>query len=289
MDEVLDVEAGRRVQIWVGGAPDGVPVVFFHGCPDTRRIAMTGAAAAERAGARLIAFNRPGYGRSDVHASSQASVARDVVAVADHLGVRGFAVLGMSVGGPYALVCAARHPERVTALGVVAAPADGTGHHRDDQSAEQRAAFAEAAGEDVAAAVERFRPEFAAWVARIAPEDPDDEALAHRWRAALGTDGDLLAELPVSEVAASAREALGSHDGYLRDAALTFRPWDARPEDVRCPARLFYGELDRNAPPRNGAALAARIPGAVLVVRPGSTHLATLLRHWEDTLAALLG
>jgi len=50
-------------------------------------------------------------------------VADDVVAVADQLGVRRFAVLGMSIGGPYALACAVQHPDRVTAVGVAASPA----------------------------------------------------------------------------------------------------------------------------------------------------------------------
>ena len=36
------------------------------------------------------------------------------------LGHERFAVLGMSVGGAYAVACAARHPDRVAALGLVA-------------------------------------------------------------------------------------------------------------------------------------------------------------------------
>ena len=72
----------------------------------------------------LIAVNRPGYGTSDAYASTQLSVADDVVAVADQLGIDSFAVLGMSIGGAYALACAARHPDRVTAAGVAASPGE---------------------------------------------------------------------------------------------------------------------------------------------------------------------
>ena len=46
----LRLADGRRVQLWVGGDPVGTPVVFFHGCPDTRRAAMTGHDAAARSG-----------------------------------------------------------------------------------------------------------------------------------------------------------------------------------------------------------------------------------------------
>jgi len=90
----------------VGGwCPAGTPVFFFHGCPDTRHAAYAGDAAARRTGVRLIALNRPGYGASDAHASTHLTVADDVIAVADQLRIDRFAVLGISIGCPYALAC----------------------------------------------------------------------------------------------------------------------------------------------------------------------------------------
>src|SRR4051794_30947285 len=104
---LLHLPNGRRVQLWEGGTPSGRPVLFFHGCPDTRRAAQPGDAAARRAGVRLIAVNRPGYGRSDPAPAGHPTLADGAPAVADVLQVDRFAVLGMSVGGPYALACAA--------------------------------------------------------------------------------------------------------------------------------------------------------------------------------------
>jgi pimeloyl-ACP methyl ester carboxylesterase len=48
----------------------------------------------------------------------------DVVALADALLVTSFAVLGLSAGGPHAVACAARLPDRVTGLGLVASRTD---------------------------------------------------------------------------------------------------------------------------------------------------------------------
>ncbi|GAB3594501.1 alpha/beta hydrolase [Angustibacter peucedani] len=291
-DDVLHLPDGRGVQWWSGGAPEGPVVVVLHGCPDTRHVAMTGQGTAQRVGVRLVALNRPGYGRSDRAPTSHGSVADDVAAALDRLGHRHFAVLGMSVGGQYALACAARHPERVTAAGVVAAPAVvprlAPPVHRDDLDDEQRAFFARLAAVPVGEAVELVRPEFEAFVRRVDPADPDDDALAERWLSGLpAADAALLAHLPAAEVAASAREALVPTDGYLCDAALAFREWDVRPQDVRCPTVLWYGEEDDNASVRNGRWLAEHVPGARLVVRPRTTHLATLLAHWDDVLATL--
>ncbi|MFC9693879.1 alpha/beta fold hydrolase [Kribbella sp. NPDC056951] len=117
------VPDGRWVELWDGGALGGTPVIFLAGCPDTRHAAYPGAEAARRLDVRLVGINRPGYGRSTSHASTHLSVADDVVAVADALGIERFAVVGMSIGGPYAVACAVRHPDRVTALGVLASPA----------------------------------------------------------------------------------------------------------------------------------------------------------------------
>lgn len=238
--DLLRLPDGRAAQYWDSGG-DLPPVLFFHGCPDTRHAAMTGADAAARVGVRLIATNRPGYGRSTRHASTQTSVADDAVAVADLLGVDRFAALGMSIGSAYALVCAARHPDRVSALGLVAPPDDG---RRED--------------------VEDARPEFEAWVAHLDPADRDDAALATRFVAELPpADAALLSSRRTTEqVAASVREALADPDGYLRDVALTFRPWDATLEDVGCPVHTWPDEP--------------------------ATHLSTLLASWEPILLALL-
>lgn len=270
MDEVVELPDGRRAELWLGGAARGPLVVFAHGCPDTRHAAMTGHDAAVDAGLRLLAVNRPGYGRSDPDETSQSSVADDMVAVADLLGVERFGLLGMSVGGSYAVTCAARHPDRVAVLGLVATQ------------------WRTSAGPGtVGEAVEAARPEFERWVEGVDPDDPDDSALASRWRGGLpAPDAALLDEVGDREVAASVREALGNHEGYLRDAALAFRPWDHAPEEVAAPTYLWLGELDESAPPADGRDLGARIPGATVTVRP-TTHLATLLAHWPDTLTTL--
>lgn len=270
----LRLPDGRRAQFWVGGDPEGTPVVFFHGCPDTRHAAMTGDAAARGAGVRLVAVNRPGYGASTADASGQLSVADDAVAVADMLGVGRFAVLGMSIGGAYALACAARHAGRVKAAAVVAAPSE-------------EASLRRSTGGTVADAMERVRPEFEAFVADVAPDDTDDAALASRWRATLpAEDAALLSPVADADVAASVREALAQHEGFLRDAAVTFRPWAFRVEDVACPTTLWYGERDSNVPPANGDELASRLPHATLRLRD-TTHLATLLTGWDEILSSL--
>jgi pimeloyl-ACP methyl ester carboxylesterase len=289
--ETLSLSDGRRVRWWEGGDPEGLPVLFSHGCPDTRRAAWSGAEAARRQGVRLIAANRPGYAGSDAASSDRLSVAGDLAEIAALLGLDRFAVLGMSVGGGYALACAARHPGRVVAAAVVAAPADVSlldpPVPRDGMTPEDVALVARLAEVSVDEGVELVRPDFETWLARVAIDDTD-EALAGRWRAGLDPrDATLLEPMTDGEVAASIREALSDPRGYLRDAAVAFRRWELPTDAVRCPTQLWYGAHDRQTAVRNGEWLAAHLPRATLHLNPDTAHLGTLLTQWDAILREL--
>lgn len=261
---------GRALRYWNGGAP-GPVVLVFHGCPDTRRIAMTGAKAAYDAGVRLLAFNRPGYGSSTPMASTHTTVARDAVELLDLWGIDQVAVIGMSVGASYAAAFAATQPARTRSLALVSAQAnvvtdtDGT---VDD-------------------AVERLRPEFMAWRARVDPDDEDDAALTKRFLAELPeADAAVLGEFDDAFIAYLAFESLVKPEGYLRDAALHFREWDFDASAVTCPTTLWCGELDDNAM-AGSTWWAERVPHAEVEVLPDTTHLAALLRQWPVILQRL--
>jgi pimeloyl-ACP methyl ester carboxylesterase len=283
---------GRRVQLWQGGAGDGPTVIFLHGCPDSRWAAWLGDPPARRAGVRLLAPNRPGYGTSDGHASTPESVADDVVAVADTVGATVFAVLGMSVGGIYALATAARHPGRVTALAAVSAPGQvavmDPPHHRDGLSQEEadqidRLRAARTSEE----AVEMLRPEYETFLAQM--RVPRQE-LAARWTAQLSTtDRELLDVVPEAVLAAQAEEALARPDGYLRDAAALFRPWEFDTSLIRCPVTVVHGGRDTRASVRNARWLGEHVPGARVVEKPEADHLGALHESWEELLDLLRG
>jgi pimeloyl-ACP methyl ester carboxylesterase len=290
---VTRLHDGRTLHWSEGGDPAGSPVVFFHGCPDTRRAAWSGHEAAREAGIRLIAANRPGYGDSTPAPPSYARVADDVVELIDALGVETFGVLGMSVGGTFALACMARHPDRVVSGALVATPGEAPAMDppwtRDDLDADVRAWYVALADSTPEESVELVRPDFLAFRAGIDPEDVDDHSLAARWLAALpAEDRRFVADESASELAAAAREALLVPDGYLADAALVFGVWGFRLEDVRCPVTLWYGAQDVNAPPRNGAWLADHLPRATHHVLPGVGHLESLLGNWAPILRSAL-
>ncbi|MFD6463995.1 alpha/beta fold hydrolase, partial [Streptomyces roseolus] len=118
-----------RQGVTVGGMEcgdrDGFPVLAFHGAPGSHVEGVAFAhTAAQEVGVRMIAIDRPGMGMSEIAPRKHLADYTDTVAaIADHFDLERFAVLGASAGGPYALACAARLPDRVSKAVVVSSPA----------------------------------------------------------------------------------------------------------------------------------------------------------------------
>lgn len=121
-DNVMILTDGRRLGYAEYGDPDGVPVILLHGNPNSRLLYGVMPGSPFRPGLRLIAPDRPGYGLSDFFPRGRdvADYPDDIVALADELGINKFVLFGASGGGPYALACAWKIPERLTAVGVFA-------------------------------------------------------------------------------------------------------------------------------------------------------------------------
>jgi pimeloyl-ACP methyl ester carboxylesterase len=131
-DGVLDLADGRRLAYSEWGPADAPPILYCHGFPSNRRELDLIQPVLERrlVEARVVALNRPGYGRSTFQADRGIlDWPRDVAEAADILGISRFSVLGVSGGCPYALACGYALGDRVTRIGIVAGmgPLDATG------------------------------------------------------------------------------------------------------------------------------------------------------------------
>jgi pimeloyl-ACP methyl ester carboxylesterase len=118
-DKVLRLRDGRLLRYAEYGDPDGTPLFYFHGSPGSRFEGWFVDEAARRRGIRVIAFDRPGFGSDFKPGRTIGDWPDDVVQAADAFGFDRFAILGLSFGGPHALACALRIPERLTSVAIV--------------------------------------------------------------------------------------------------------------------------------------------------------------------------
>jgi pimeloyl-ACP methyl ester carboxylesterase len=127
LDHTFQLRDGRTLGWGEYGDEHGTPVFFFHGTPGSRRMRHPDVTIAEKMNVRIITTDRPGFGFSDPQpARTFLDWADDIHQLADDLGVDRFGVIGFSGGGPYALACAYKMPDRVTAVGLISslAPPD---------------------------------------------------------------------------------------------------------------------------------------------------------------------
>jgi pimeloyl-ACP methyl ester carboxylesterase len=127
----VDVDGGR---LWCEVAGDGPAVVLIHpGLWDARVWDGQFDAFAERY--RVVRYDLRGYGRSSrLEPGVSYSNVRDLAAVLDATGVRRGALVGNSMGGGVAIDFALTHPERVSALVLVASAVGGLQDTDEDEA-----------------------------------------------------------------------------------------------------------------------------------------------------------
>jgi pimeloyl-ACP methyl ester carboxylesterase len=277
----VTTQDGRTLAYVERGAADGFPVIFSHGTPGSRLARHADTELYERHGVRAVAYDRPGYGRSDRHRGrSVADVVGDVEAIADALGFDRFAVVGGSGGAPHALACGALLADRVLRVGALVTPAPSDAEDFDffeglaDLNVKEFGAALE--GEE---AIETFlqpyvdgiRADVDAVLEQILTELPEvDRQLASRpeFRAIMKE---------------SFTEAVrqGS-DGWVDDDLAFANPWGFDLEDVTVETRVWQGELDVLTPRPHGEYVASRLPNARFELLEGGGHF--LDKEWAVVL-----
>ena len=118
----LELPDGRRLCYAEYGDQGGQPIFVFHGNPNSRLLWGVIPGSPFLPNVRLIAPDRPGFGQTDFleGVTTVENWPNDIVFLADSLGIDKFAVFAPSGGGPFALSCAWKIPERLTSAGLFA-------------------------------------------------------------------------------------------------------------------------------------------------------------------------
>jgi pimeloyl-ACP methyl ester carboxylesterase len=272
---------GRTLAYVDWGGSTGGTVMYFHGYPGSRLEGRLAAGAAQRLGLRLIAPDRPGFGESTFQRRRTISAwAKDVAELGDQLALERFAVVGVSGGGPYALACAARIPERLSGVALVCplGPLARTDSRRG-MITFNRLALALAARSPPLA---RFAVRIAAPWIRRRPE----RYLAQMAASAPAADRRVLADARYRALfAASTAEALRQGGGGVAwELVLLARPWDFSLRQVRVPVRIWQGLADNIVPAAMTRRLAVALAHGESHYLAGEGHLSLIVHHIDAVL-----
>jgi pimeloyl-ACP methyl ester carboxylesterase len=282
----IGLRGGRGIGFAEYGVAAGRTMFWFHGTPGGRHQVPPAARRFAAANdVRLIALERPGVGGSTPHLyDGLVDWADDVGEVAEQLGVGRFGLIGFSGGGPYALACAHRMPERVVASAVIGCVAPTCGSEAVSGGAVSLArrlsplleVVREPLGYALWALVRTLTPlssqGFDAFI-RIMPEG--DQVVFRR------PD---IKRMFIDDLAQASRSGLHAP---VYDVVLFARPWGFSLRDIRVPIRIWHGDSDNIVPLAHAEFLAQLLPNAKLRVRVREGHIGNLGAA-EEILASVL-
>jgi pimeloyl-ACP methyl ester carboxylesterase len=259
--------------------------MYFHPMPGSRLLGRTAATAAEELGFRVIAPDRPGIGLSDFQPGREVTDWPDDVAeLADLLNIDRFWAVGASGGGPYALACAWKMPQRLRGVAVVSSvtPASAPGEEAHNGrlaavlgSLSRRAPWTLRLGMEMLARVVRRSPDGPLKQLERSSPEPDREVLANPEARSILRD-------------AGAEAFRSGGRGPAHDLRVAIEPWGFPPEDISVPVQLWHGEEDANVSPVAARWLGGTIPRCQVSFVPRAGHLwhlehmGTVLRDLRD-------
>jgi len=282
---------GRRIAYAEWGNREGFPCLFFHGSPGSRLFGKYFDEPARRARLRIIAPDRPGFGRSDpVEKYTFLGVAEDALALADGLGLDRFAVVGVSGGAPYVYAISTVAPERITVGGIISglAPID------DDETEGRNAKLVTAMRSNSRVAEVRLRVTSSGlgWAVRVLRRLPTNlrrpiiarfaRSLPKADQEVFARDG--IADIGIEDMGESMRQ--GSRAVLQEVAAALREPWGFDLRDVRVPMLMWHGTKDQNAMCSTARRAAGLLPQCDATYYEGEAHLC-FMNHVDEILEAI--
>lgn len=279
------LDDGRTLGFAEYGAPQGWPIMYFHGWPSSRLEARMVEPAAHKCHVRIIAPDRPGFGGSTFKPGRKlADWPADVIALANALALDHFAIMGVSGGGPYAAICALKIPQRIRAAGIISGmgPADAPGVIDDMRRLNRLLLHI---GRNAPWLVRIF-----AWQAVRAMKRNPDRFFTRSLADLPQPDQAILSQAEYrTYLLTAALEAFrsGTRGAAQENALLYAKSWDFQLEDIAKEVYLWHGELDRNVPPAMGRYVAAAIPHCRSRFYRDEGHLSVLVNHIDEIMHTL--
>ena len=250
----LRLPSGLRIAYDLLGDDSGFPLLYFHDTGSSRLEAALLDQSARRCGYRLIAFDRPGVGRSDYFVcKSPREFCEKLLPLLGELGIDRFGIVSKGGGGMYALQLCRMQPERIVGqVNLAGIPVRAL--------ASPRGFCAVLAGivpmtVDALLRLKQF----------FSPDAPG--AVLDRLREELSfADKKVLSRPEVASIleADQAESVRAGYRGMAQDLAISFRKLEVPLEEIAVPTEIWQGCADRLTLRADCEYLASRLPRARL-------------------------
>ncbi len=294
----IALPTGVELNIAIGGDPARPPIILLHGFPESHRTWRNQIAALAE-DYYVIAPDQRGFGYSSrpggVESYTPDKPVADLLALADHLGIGPFTLVGHDWGGAIAWMAALQNPQRIARLIIVNAP---------HPLLFQRSIFDDPAQRAASQYITAFRnPDFEKFVDRIGLETFFDESFAKYTDAAL-----LEPEKPAYLAEWRQPGALTAMLNWYRASAILVPAPDETPArpvwldtpfpPITQPTLMIWAMQDTALLPVQLEGLEALVPHLTVVKVPDAGHFVPwekpeavtgAMRDWLDASYAQIG
>jgi pimeloyl-ACP methyl ester carboxylesterase len=280
-DHLVRLSSGAPTSYREVGPTTGRPVLYLHGTPSSRmEVGGTLSDEAATLGLRILAPDRPGYGRTPFVRYDVRDYPEHIMGLLDVIEVGQVGIIGVSGGGRYACACAARLGSRVSRTALVASTAspdlDGV---RATWSKGDRQLYA------LAVRAPWLLRSYLAVMARRIRSDP--KRVPELFNDLPAEDEAVLARPDVQAVlAATMTEAFHQGTrGAVHDIGLEARPWNFELTAIETPVDVWHGHKDTLVSVTQAEALARAIPSASSRLLPEEGHVSLRVDRIAKILA----
>jgi pimeloyl-ACP methyl ester carboxylesterase len=270
-EDTLTLSDGRKIGYAEYGQGHGKVVFVFHGAPGSRYdVYAPRLESMAREGPfplRIIVPERPGYGLSDQKVDrTLEDWCQDIECLAQTLGVDRYSIVGISGGGPFALACAYKMPNRVQKAAVICGMGPITVLGQEGLSQEEKLCLQ--GPESTRAYMEQL--------AKMVQADPD-RFTEYYISSMTESDRRLITSDLIPFITKFVIEVARKFEGMVHDYVIYGQPWNLPLQEIRVPISFWHSESDHVVPIRHAEYLANLIPHAQLHRLQDYDHTGSIL------------
>jgi len=283
-NQILELKDGRKLGFAEYGVQDGIPVFHFHGSGGSRLERPANLSILTDLGIRYISIDRPGHGDSSPKQGRELlDWPEDVACIADYLAIDKFHVLGWSAGGPHALVCAYKMPERVISGAIVSGlgPADRPNPYKGYKGFLKLLMIL---GRKIPKLVYVFRRMAAKQI------NKSSEKMGEKFVKSLPEvdqkpfENSATKEMLIADIKEGYKQG---GDGPARDDIIINSPWKFNIKEIQTRFDIWQGDSDVNVPVNQGKYQASLLPKNNFHLLKNRGHM-LLLDEWNNVLSELV-